>query len=629
MPQYVCLDFNTFVCTACSGIHREFAHRVKSISMSKFTESEVENMIKYGGNTAAQKFWRNKHDPSFRPTGGSDGERTRNFIRMTYIDRKWVYGSPKQSEDQSLRRTSTKSVKKNEKKNDGDGDLFNFNSNVPETTDFADFSNFEKGSKTATIEAQFLGDFATFDSPASTVKTDDDFAHFGDFAEFNSSAQKSTSKTTSSASASKFGLFTIAPPPNSTYTSSSVSTPSITNDLMGLSPPQKNNDNHFDSQARVSEPISQRHLVSAASSSIKACNDVVPTSQAASLLNTVAILSAPAEQLSSPFVALDSNKASSTSVFDAFAVSSPAPNEGSNVFDAFGNGADVFENFTGPNSSSRPNSANPPDSFFEKNDIPFANPVADPFAAFNGMQSNCGAYPGINNGASTVNFGAPGGNLCQQSAAIYGQIGYASGTTGNSSGQMPAQHHRPAYSAMIQGQNAFPAGYSQQQQPSNLIGSRTQQQPFYHGTPQQHGFSAQNKSLCTIGQQFSGQPPPRSAEPTPPVSVDSMDDPFASLSINNLGYGSSKSHPALARTGSECAMSNHAGSSALQWKPPASPMHSMSYSNAQHQSLGLSPPTVPLPNSLAQSYPDTFGDFTSAPATSQTQASTTNPFDLF
>ncbi|KAF4323743.1 hypothetical protein BBO99_00000833 [Phytophthora kernoviae] len=50
MPQYVCLDFNTFVCTACSGIHREFAHRVKSISMSKFTESEVKNMVKFGGN---------------------------------------------------------------------------------------------------------------------------------------------------------------------------------------------------------------------------------------------------------------------------------------------------------------------------------------------------------------------------------------------------------------------------------------------------------------------------------------------------------------------------------------------------------------------------------------------------
>ncbi|KAL3619780.1 hypothetical protein CASFOL_034692 [Castilleja foliolosa] len=28
VPQYVCTNFSTFVCTTCSGIHREFTHRV-------------------------------------------------------------------------------------------------------------------------------------------------------------------------------------------------------------------------------------------------------------------------------------------------------------------------------------------------------------------------------------------------------------------------------------------------------------------------------------------------------------------------------------------------------------------------------------------------------------------------
>lgn len=109
MPQYIVLDFNTFVCTSCSGIQyvlmlisdsfqlrlisflsREFAHRIKGISMSKFTDTEVKNLLKFGGNDAAQKYWRAKHDPNFRPNGGSEGERTRNFIRLTYIDRKYV-----------------------------------------------------------------------------------------------------------------------------------------------------------------------------------------------------------------------------------------------------------------------------------------------------------------------------------------------------------------------------------------------------------------------------------------------------------------------------------------------------------------------------------------------------------
>lgn len=43
------MDFNTFVCTACSGIHREFSHRIKSISLATFTDEEVEG-VKKGGN---------------------------------------------------------------------------------------------------------------------------------------------------------------------------------------------------------------------------------------------------------------------------------------------------------------------------------------------------------------------------------------------------------------------------------------------------------------------------------------------------------------------------------------------------------------------------------------------------
>lgn len=49
LPQWVVTNFNTFVCTACSGIHREFSHRVKSISLASFTEEEVEG-VRRGGN---------------------------------------------------------------------------------------------------------------------------------------------------------------------------------------------------------------------------------------------------------------------------------------------------------------------------------------------------------------------------------------------------------------------------------------------------------------------------------------------------------------------------------------------------------------------------------------------------
>ena len=49
-PQSVVLNFSTFVCTVCSGIHREFNHRIKSISMSKFSAEEVADIEAKGND---------------------------------------------------------------------------------------------------------------------------------------------------------------------------------------------------------------------------------------------------------------------------------------------------------------------------------------------------------------------------------------------------------------------------------------------------------------------------------------------------------------------------------------------------------------------------------------------------
>jgi hypothetical protein len=43
------MDFSTFVCMMCSGLHREINHKVKGISMSEFTEAEVAALTA-GGN---------------------------------------------------------------------------------------------------------------------------------------------------------------------------------------------------------------------------------------------------------------------------------------------------------------------------------------------------------------------------------------------------------------------------------------------------------------------------------------------------------------------------------------------------------------------------------------------------
>eukprot|EP01103_Thecamoeba_quadrilineata_P014254 TRINITY_DN419_c0_g4_i1.p1 TRINITY_DN419_c0_g4~~TRINITY_DN419_c0_g4_i1.p1 ORF type:complete len:390 (+),score=108.60 TRINITY_DN419_c0_g4_i1:92-1171(+) len=88
-PCYVCLDFSTFVCAVCSGIHREFGHRVKSISMSTFKPEEITKM-QTGGNDIARQIWLARWSPGEYPepeTG--DQRRIREFMRAKYQEKRW------------------------------------------------------------------------------------------------------------------------------------------------------------------------------------------------------------------------------------------------------------------------------------------------------------------------------------------------------------------------------------------------------------------------------------------------------------------------------------------------------------------------------------------------------------
>ncbi|CAH2077181.1 unnamed protein product [Thlaspi arvense] len=92
-PQYVCSTFRTFVCINCSGIHREFTHRVKSISMATFTAEEV-SALRAGGNERARqiyfKEWDSQRDAY---PDGSNIVKLRVFIRSVYVDKKYSSGS--------------------------------------------------------------------------------------------------------------------------------------------------------------------------------------------------------------------------------------------------------------------------------------------------------------------------------------------------------------------------------------------------------------------------------------------------------------------------------------------------------------------------------------------------------
>ncbi|TYG95368.1 hypothetical protein ES288_A11G262400v1 [Gossypium darwinii] len=91
-PQYVCTNFWTFVCMACSGIHREFTHRVKSVSMSKFISQEVE-ALQNGGNQHARDIYLKDWDmQKHRLPDSSNPNKIREFIKNVYVDRKYAGG---------------------------------------------------------------------------------------------------------------------------------------------------------------------------------------------------------------------------------------------------------------------------------------------------------------------------------------------------------------------------------------------------------------------------------------------------------------------------------------------------------------------------------------------------------
>ena len=97
--QYVVLNFNTFVCTSCSGIHREMQHKIKSVrgppcqhlgrgctrqgesicsqldslsapavqvGMSTFSIDEIK-AVDAAGNKVGQAIWMAKYNPSDVP----------------------------------------------------------------------------------------------------------------------------------------------------------------------------------------------------------------------------------------------------------------------------------------------------------------------------------------------------------------------------------------------------------------------------------------------------------------------------------------------------------------------------------------------------------------------------------
>eukprot|EP00850_Spirogloea_muscicola_P015839 SM000125S26044 [mRNA] locus=s125:75353:80467:+ [translate_table: standard] len=93
-PQYVCSTFSVYVCTACSGVHREFSHRIKSVSMSNFTPDEVA-ALQAGGNERARQTLMREYDVARNGLPDNNNpDRLREFIRAVYVDKRYTGERP-------------------------------------------------------------------------------------------------------------------------------------------------------------------------------------------------------------------------------------------------------------------------------------------------------------------------------------------------------------------------------------------------------------------------------------------------------------------------------------------------------------------------------------------------------
>ncbi len=85
-PSNVVLSgINIFVCMNCSGIHREFHHSVKSVSMTTFSKEEYEALKDGGNEVSKSKYLQRWQGKLFAAPQPNEIEKIREFIRTCLV----------------------------------------------------------------------------------------------------------------------------------------------------------------------------------------------------------------------------------------------------------------------------------------------------------------------------------------------------------------------------------------------------------------------------------------------------------------------------------------------------------------------------------------------------------------
>uniref|UniRef100_A0A8C7XRY3 ArfGAP with FG repeats 2 n=1 Tax=Oryzias sinensis TaxID=183150 RepID=A0A8C7XRY3_9TELE len=98
---YTDITVGSFVCTSCSGMLRGLnpPHRVKSISMTTFSQQEVE-FLQNHGNEVGRRTWLCVFDPKTnRLPDMKDPQKFKEFLQDKYEKKKWHFSKSKNRRD--------------------------------------------------------------------------------------------------------------------------------------------------------------------------------------------------------------------------------------------------------------------------------------------------------------------------------------------------------------------------------------------------------------------------------------------------------------------------------------------------------------------------------------------------
>ena len=91
------LNFGTFVCSNCAGIHREFNYKVKGLGVSNFTEKEISflqengNLVNYLVTKNAKNIWLGIFDiKKNKLPDPKNSTEVKNHIKSKYMDKKYL-----------------------------------------------------------------------------------------------------------------------------------------------------------------------------------------------------------------------------------------------------------------------------------------------------------------------------------------------------------------------------------------------------------------------------------------------------------------------------------------------------------------------------------------------------------